>query len=147
MAVWYDKRSLHEFHITAVRYFGRPTWRHNFIVHLVKPHVFTASNLGLLYVQYLMLYGFSCFELFKFPKSELLFINVGVSAHCVPSSTIFISHSAEVAKTQHQNSRILVSVYKEIYQIGKLISCFDYIGIVKLTLLLEMRTNSQNILA
>jgi len=48
-----------------------------------------------------MLRVFSYFELFKFPKSALRFINVGVSAHWVPSSTIFISHSAEVAKTQH----------------------------------------------
>src|SRR6218665_3010442 len=48
-----------------------------------------------------MLCGFSCFKRFKFPNSALRFINVGVSAHCVPSSTIFISHSAEVAKKQH----------------------------------------------
>jgi len=71
------------------------------IVKLVKPQVCTVSNLGLLYAQYLMSCGFSYFELFKFRNSVLRFINVGVSTHCVPSSTSFISHSAEVAKTQH----------------------------------------------
>jgi len=30
MSVWHDKRPLHDFHITAVRYFG--TWRQNFQV-------------------------------------------------------------------------------------------------------------------
>src|SRR6218665_3051588 len=101
MSVWYDKRplGLHGFPITAVRYFGILGVE---IVKLVKPHVCTVSNLGLLYVQYLiMLCRFSCFELLKFSYSALRFINVGVSAHCVPSSKIFISHSAEVAKMQH----------------------------------------------
>src|SRR6218665_4159605 len=48
----------------------------------------------------------SCFQLLKFPNSALRFISVGVSAHCVPSSTICItrnSYPAEVAKTQHEN--------------------------------------------
>src|SRR6218665_1052665 len=60
---------------------------------------------NLLYAQYLMLCGFSCFELFKFSNSALCFSNVGVSAHCMLSATLFtcISHSAEVAKTQHHN--------------------------------------------
>src|SRR6218665_1922684 len=70
------------------------------IVKLVNPtYVCTVSNL--LYAQYLMRRGLSCFELFKFPNSGLCFINVGVSAHCMLSITMFISHSTEVAKTQH----------------------------------------------
>src|SRR6218665_825057 len=69
-------------------------------VEIVKL-VCTVSNLGLLYAQYLMLCEFLCFELFKFPNRALGFFNVGVSVHCVPSSTIFISHSAEVVNTQH----------------------------------------------
>jgi len=43
----------------------------------------------------------SCFELFKFPNSALRFSNVEVSAHCMLNATLFISHSAEVAKMQH----------------------------------------------
>src|SRR6218665_1514861 len=48
------------------------------------------------------LWGFSYFELFKFPNSALRFINVVVSARCMLSTTMFISQSAEVAKTQHR---------------------------------------------
>src|SRR6218665_2114428 len=98
MSVWCDKRLLHEFHITAVWYLG--TWGRNCQAGQ-PPYVCTVSNL--LYAQYLVLFGCSCFELFKFPNSALRFINVGVSAHCMLSTTMFISHSAEVAKTQHQN--------------------------------------------
>src|SRR6218665_1020307 len=98
MSVWYGKRLLHEFQITAVRYFV-PYFI--YIVKLVQPHVCTVSNLGLLYEQYLILCGFSCFELLKFPNSALRFKNIGEGTRYVPSSTIFRSHSAEVAKTQH----------------------------------------------
>src|SRR6218665_526078 len=113
MSVWYDKQPLHAFHITAVRYFGDLLGVE--IVKLVKPHVCTVSNLGLLYAQYLMLCGFLCFGLFKFPNTTLRFINVGVGAHCLPSCTIFISHSAEVAKTQHQNfANFGISIQKNL---------------------------------
>src|SRR6218665_2314275 len=95
------------------------------IVKLVKPHVCSVSNLGLLYAQYLMLCGFSCFELFKFPNSAPHFINVGVSQvpqflyHIPPKvperNVLFISHSAEVAKMQHQNfANFGISIQRDI---------------------------------
>ena len=83
-------------------------------VEIVKL-VCTVSKLGLLYAQYLMLCEFSCFELFKFPNRALGFFNVGVSAHYVPSSTIFISHSAEVVKMQHQNfANFRITIQRDI---------------------------------
>src|SRR6218665_2665780 len=96
--------------------YGRPTSVLGLeIVKLVKPHVCSVSNLGLFYAQYMMLCGFSCFELFKFPNSALRFINVRVSAHCVPISKISISHSAEVAKTQHQNfANFSISIQRDM---------------------------------
>src|SRR6218665_1530262 len=74
------------------------------IVKLVKPHVCSVSNLCLLYPQYLMLFRFSYFELFKYPNSALRFINVGVSVHCVPSSTILYHIPPKLRKrNNHQN--------------------------------------------
>src|SRR6218665_89216 len=90
------------------------------IVKLVKPRVCTVFNLytptlcavGL---SLLDVMGFSCFELFKLPNSALPFVNVGVSARSVSSTTIFIPHSAEVAKTQHQNfANFGISIQRDI---------------------------------
>src|SRR6218665_1285767 len=93
MSVWYGNRPQHVFSYHYSSVLGVV------IVKLINPHVCTVSNL--LYAQYLMLCGFSCFELFKFLNSALSFNNVGISAHCMLSATLLISHSAEVAKKQY----------------------------------------------
>jgi len=63
------------------------TWHHN--CQAGQPPC-VPSILNLLNVQSLMLCRFSCLELFKFPNSALHSSNVGVSAHCMLSATLFI---------------------------------------------------------
>ena len=95
MSVWYDKTNL-----ISLQY-GTSVLG-VVIVKLVNPtHLCTVSNLH--YVQYSMLCGLLCFELFKITSSALRFINVRISAHCMLSATMFISHPAVVAKTQQKN--------------------------------------------
>src|SRR6218665_1391981 len=80
MSVWYVNRPQHVFYVTC----------------------FLCSVLGVVFVRLVnppMLCGFSYFEVLKFPNSAMRISNVGVSAHCMLSARLFISHSAKVAKT------------------------------------------------
>src|SRR6218665_3524558 len=84
-------------------------------VRLVNPpHVCTVSIL--LYAQYLMLCGFSYFEVFKFPNSAMRISNVGVSAHCMLSARLFnrnrnrkLQTSKAPLKSQAQGTSLFTS--------------------------------------
>src|SRR6218665_831523 len=98
------------FYITTVRYMA------SYLSGWSTPHVCTVSIL--LYAQYLMLCGFSYFEVFKFPNSAMRISNVGVSAHCMLSARLFnrnrnrnrkLQTSKALLKSQAQGTSLFTS--------------------------------------